>query len=108
MESTTISLTELKQNLGEIINRASFRGERIILLSHGKERAAIISMEDLRLLEAIHNTQEREQYQLQQQTLLDETRQLREHMADAGYQTDSVAVLEEVREERLDDLTDLR
>lgn len=107
MSTITVSLTEFKQNLGAMINQASFGGERIVLLSHGKERAALISMDDLRLLESMlqasHDT-----YQTRQLNLLNEARVLRESMAEAGYQTDSTAALDEVREERLDDLTDLR
>jgi prevent-host-death family protein len=106
MQSTTVTLTEFKQNLGEFINRASFRGERIVLLSHGKERAAIISLEDLHLLEAIQHQRGQETYQRQQQILLNEARQLREHMAE--YQTGSTTILEEVREERLNDILDMR
>lgn len=108
MAAKTISVTELKQNLGEIVNEASFGGTRFILLSHGKERAALISVEDLRLLETLLEESQRELYQTQQLNLLAEARQLRESGADQGYSTDSTSVLEEVREERLDDLTDLR
>jgi prevent-host-death family protein len=108
MAAKTISVTELKQNLGEIVNQASFGGTRFILLSHGKERAALISVEDLRLLETLLEESQRELYQTQQLNLLAEARQLRESGADQGYHTDSTSVLEEVREERLDDLTDLR
>ncbi|MCC6604299.1 MAG: type II toxin-antitoxin system Phd/YefM family antitoxin [Anaerolineae bacterium] len=108
MAAKTISVTELKQNLGEIVNQASFGGTRFILLSHGKERAALISVEDLRLLETLLEESQRELYQTQQLNLLAEARQLRESGADQGYLTDSTSALEEVREERLDDLTDLR
>lgn len=106
MTAKTISVTELKQNLGEIVNEASFGGTRFILLSHGKERAALISVEDLRLLEKLLEESQRELYQTQQQNLLADARQLRESAAEASYNVD--AILEEVREERPDDLTDLR
>lgn len=108
MAAKTISVTELKQNLGEIVNQASFGGTRFILLSHGKERAALISVEDLRLLEKLLEESQRELYQTQQLNLLAEARQLRESGAGQGYSADTTAALDEVREERLDDLTDLR
>jgi prevent-host-death family protein len=108
MAAKTISVTELKQNLGEIVNQASFGGTRFILLSHGKERAALISVEDLRLLETLLEESQRELYQTQQLNLLAEARQLRESGAAQGYRADTTAALDEVREERLDDLTDLR
>jgi prevent-host-death family protein len=108
MTIISVSVTELKQNLGEIINQAAYGGQRIILLSHGKERAALISIEDLRLLEALQKENRRETYQNRQLSLLDEARQLREAVGESGYHIDSTTILEEVREDRLDDLTDLR
>ncbi|MFQ5434472.1 MAG: type II toxin-antitoxin system Phd/YefM family antitoxin [Anaerolineae bacterium] len=48
-----MSLTDLKRNLGEIVNRAAYGKERIILLSRGKPRAALISIEDLKQLEML-------------------------------------------------------
>ena len=106
MTTKAISVTELKQNLGEIVNQASFGGTRFILLSHGKERAALISVEDLRLLEGLLEESQRELYQNRQQNLLADARQLRESGTVDTY--DVASVLDEVREERLDDLTDLR
>jgi hypothetical protein len=43
-----------------------YGGQRIILLSHGKERAALISIEDLRLLETLHKEKEHGLYQSRQ------------------------------------------
>ena len=108
MTNSSVSVTELKQNLAEIINQASYGRQRIILLSHGKERAALISIEDLRLLETLQIENKREVYQNQQLDLLSEARQLREAVGGSGYHADSTSILEEVREDRLDDLTDLR
>ena len=106
MTTKPISVTELKQNLGEIVNQASYGGTRFILLSHGKERAALISVEDLRLLENLLEESRRQLYQNQQMSLLADARQLRESGSAEGYSVDTV--LEEVLEERADDLTDLR
>lgn len=108
MTSETVSVTEFKQNLSSIINRAAFGGERIVLLSHGKERAALISIEDLRLLETLHAQSGRALYQQQQLQLLEEARQLRESAGGDTYEVDVVELVEEARNERLDDLTDLR
>jgi hypothetical protein len=46
--------------------------------------------------------------QSQQLDLLEEARELREAVGESGYQADSTSILEEVREERLDDLMGLR
>ena len=107
MTVKAVSVTELKQNLGTIVNQVSYGGQRIILLSHGKEKAALISIEDLRLLETLQKENQRAIYQNQQLNLLGEVRQLRESAGKMAYQVDSTSTLEEVREERLDDLTDL-
>ena len=107
MTTNAISVTELKQNLGSFVNQAAYAGKRFILLSHGKERAALISIEDLRLLEALHKENKRELYQNHQLGLLQDARLLRESMGAQGYSVESPSIVEEVREERLDDLTDL-
>ena len=54
----TVSLTELKQNLGDIVNRAAYSSDRITLLSRDKEHAALISIEDLRRLEQLDDPDE--------------------------------------------------
>jgi len=50
-----LSLTELRQNLTESLNRVSDGGERLILHRNGKPSAALISCEDLALLEALED-----------------------------------------------------
>lgn len=107
MKIQKITLTELKQNLGEYINRVAYGKDPILLLSHGRERAALISIEDLRLLEMLHAARSRETYLVEQTDLLDEARLLREEQASAGYQTDAEEALRDVREEGSDDLLGL-
>ena len=108
MSETTISLTELKQNLGEIVNRAAFGKERIILLSRGTPRAVIMSIDDLERLLQFEESQSQEDHVQQQLALLAEMDALREQIRqDHGELTDSVEVLREVREERLNDLMGL-
>jgi prevent-host-death family protein len=46
-----LSVVELKQLLADVLNRAEYKGERVIIHRRGKDAAAIISIEDLRLLE---------------------------------------------------------
>lgn len=57
MAEVNVSLTDLRQNLASLINRAAFGGERIILVSHGEPKAAIIGIEDLRRLEQLASEQ---------------------------------------------------
>ena len=48
-----LNVVELKNSLGEVLNRAEYQGERVIVHRRGKDSAAIISIEDLRLFERL-------------------------------------------------------
>jgi prevent-host-death family protein len=50
---TRLSVVELKNALGDVLNRAEYQGERIVIHRRGKDSAAIISIEDLRLFERL-------------------------------------------------------
>jgi len=54
----TISLgtAEIKARLSEIVNRVTFGRERVIVLRRGKPVAAMVSVNDLRRLEALDST----------------------------------------------------
>jgi prevent-host-death family protein len=109
METQSVTLTEFKQNLSELVNRAAYGNLRIELISRGKAKAALISLEDLRRLEALEQVQnQRELYVQQQRAVLNEARVLRERMEEAGIETDSATILSELREERSDELLGLR
>jgi len=109
METQSVTLTEFKQNLGELVNRAAYGNLRIELVSRGKAKAALISVDDLRRLEALEQTQNQQQLYVQQQrVVLTEARVLRERMEEAGVETDSATILSELREERTDELMGLR
>ena len=45
-----IGLAEVRPELTTIVNRTAFGGERFVLTSHGKPRAALVSMADLQRL----------------------------------------------------------
>lgn len=49
----TVTTGEARQQLADLINRAAFGGERVILTRRGKRVAALISIEDLELIEAL-------------------------------------------------------
>ena len=42
-----LTTTEAREMLSELVNRAAFGDERVVLTRHGKEMAVIISMADL-------------------------------------------------------------
>jgi prevent-host-death family protein len=44
--NTQVSIGQIKRDISELVNRVSYAGERIILTSRGKPKAALISMED--------------------------------------------------------------
>ena len=47
------NVVELKNSLGEVLNRAEYQGERTLVHRRGKDAAAIISVEDLKLFERL-------------------------------------------------------
>ena len=46
-----VSVRDAKTGLSDMMNRAAYGGERIVITSRGKAKAALISIEDLRLFE---------------------------------------------------------
>lgn len=50
-----MSISEARQQFAELVNRAAYRRERIALGRRGKKVAAIVSAEDLELLEALED-----------------------------------------------------
>jgi prevent-host-death family protein len=41
-----VSIGQVKRDISELVNRVTYAGERIILTSRGKPKAALINMED--------------------------------------------------------------
>ena len=50
-----MNTSDVRHEFAEVINRAAYRGERIVLHRRGKDVAAIISLEDLELLERLED-----------------------------------------------------
>jgi len=51
MVETHVSIGRVKRDISEIVNRVAYGGERVVLTSRGKPKAAIVSMEDYARLE---------------------------------------------------------
>lgn len=99
-------MTEFKHDLGELVNQVAFGDLRLVLMAHGKPRAALIGLQDLEQLEA---SESRENSQRDRQlTALAEARVWREQLRRAGKTTDSVEALEAIRMERDDDISGVR
>ncbi|WP_432821825.1 type II toxin-antitoxin system Phd/YefM family antitoxin [Trichloromonas sp.] len=52
---TRIGVSDARENLGEVVDRARYTHERVVLTKRGKEVGAIISIDDLRLLEMLED-----------------------------------------------------
>jgi prevent-host-death family protein len=63
----TINISKMKDTLSEVLNRAAYGRERIVVASRGKPKAAVISIEDLELLEELEDAlaarEAREEYE---------------------------------------------
>jgi prevent-host-death family protein len=101
-----ISVSELKRDLSGIINQAAYGKQRIVIGSRGKPKAAMISMEDLHLLESLSLEQS---LQARRMSALEAARVVRADIAarTGGPLPDSTEHLRELREVRTDELSSL-
>lgn len=53
-----IGVAQIRNNMAETLNRVCYQGERIVLERRGKGVAALVSMEDLALLEALEDRED--------------------------------------------------
>jgi prevent-host-death family protein len=56
-----ISASQARASFAEAINRASFAGERTVIRRHGKDVAAVVAVEDLKILEALEDRRDLEE-----------------------------------------------
>ena len=52
---TTLSSAKVRDRFGELLNRVGYGRERIVIERHGRRVAALISAEDLDLLQALED-----------------------------------------------------
>jgi prevent-host-death family protein len=50
-----VSTVEARERFSDILNRAAFGKESVVLTRRGKELAAVVPIEDMRLLEELEN-----------------------------------------------------
>ena len=55
LEATEISVSMVRQNLSKIIDGIRVDGERILVTQHGRPVAAVIDVEDLKLLQLLED-----------------------------------------------------
>ncbi len=103
MTANRISITEAEQKLGELVKRAAYGGERILLQFRGKPLAALVSYADYEHLRSLDRSAR------SQRKVLGRLSSLRERIATrTGESFDSAREVEEARAKRLDRLTGLR
>lgn len=104
MTLPTVSIGQVKRDLSKLVNRVTFGGERIILTSRGKPKAAIVSIEDLQVIEQVSQEKAQRLAALERAQALGE--RIRAEMP--AHDADSVELLRQNREERTDELLSLR
>ncbi len=52
---TRISISSAREELADALNRVAYGGERILIHRRGKNVAAVVSVEDLKLLERLED-----------------------------------------------------
>jgi prevent-host-death family protein len=50
-----MNMVDVRGNLAEVVNRVAYGGERVVLKRRAKGVAAVVSMEDLKLLEELED-----------------------------------------------------
>jgi prevent-host-death family protein len=50
-DSGHVSVSDARQNFAELVNRAAYRGERVMVARRGRPSAAIVPIEDVEFLE---------------------------------------------------------
>ncbi len=52
---TRLPVTEARDNFADLLNKVAYAGDRVLVERHGKPLAAIVSAEDLDLLERLED-----------------------------------------------------
>jgi len=50
-----VNVVDVRNTFSEYLNRASYQGQRIVIELRGKPVAALVSLEDLELIETLEN-----------------------------------------------------
>jgi prevent-host-death family protein len=53
-----MSASQIREEFAEALNRVIYKGERIVLCRRGKDVAALISVEDLEVLQGVENRED--------------------------------------------------
>ena len=53
MTWTAVSVADARSDLAELLNRVAYGGERLVITRHGRELAAIVPVEDVKLADRL-------------------------------------------------------
>jgi prevent-host-death family protein len=99
MTTMKVNIREAREKFSEIINRVSYKGERVIVMSRNKPKALIVGLEETELFKNEPMRKARRLLQLEQ------IKKVRERLALKRVRSDSVHELRRSREKRLANLT---
>ena len=99
MTTMKVNIREAREKFSEIVNRASYKGERVILMSRNKPRAVILGLDEAGVLKDEGMRRARRLLQLEQ------IKGMRERLAKKKARTDSLTELRRIRETRLGEFT---
>jgi prevent-host-death family protein len=92
---THVSIGQVKRDISELVNRVAFGGERIVLTSRNKPKAALVSMDDYqRLLTAEKAIQSKNTWLIDARKLADRIQERRD-----GFQIDVDDLLKQSRQD---------
>lgn len=104
-----VNIAEVRRNFSELVTRVAYGGHRILVERRGRSLAALISLDDLKKLEAWER--QHGAVQARQQEALVHARAVRAAIIaerDGTPLPDSAELIREAREERDDELIGLR
>jgi prevent-host-death family protein len=55
LPTNAIAISDLRDDQADVINRVAYRHERFVLTKHGRPVAALIPLDDMKLLEALED-----------------------------------------------------
>jgi prevent-host-death family protein len=56
-----VAITDARDDLAEVVNRVTYRGDRVVLTRRGKRLVAVVPIADLELLERLENAADLEE-----------------------------------------------
>jgi len=91
-----VNIRKARENFSEVINRVTAKGERVILTSRNKPKAAIVSLEDAMTIE------DRSMRKARRLLQLERIKKMRQKLARKRLMDDSLETLRKIREERVE------